>query len=726
MTIRHLSSSWLVRVIGILSLATLLVPLFVADSLFFPYITGKAIAFRALTALAVIFWAGLIWREPTLMPKRSIWLAALGVFIGVLTLSTFTSIDWYRSFWSNYERMEGLVTFLYLGAWALVLSTVFRLEVFRRWFWTTMLFVSGLLVLLAIIDGARAGSFNGAVRLDATLGNPIYLAVYMLFGLGVSAVVALRARSLATRLLLGILALGQLWALYATATRSAILGLIGGLIVAAVIFAWRGRSFPGARRLVIAFLAAVVVLTGGFWLARESSFVQGSPVLSRIVNISLSDATTRHRLMNWDMGWRGFLERPITGWGLENYMVVFSRFYNPELYDAEQWFDRTHNIYIDWLVSAGVLGLAAYLFLLATALYYIWKRPRSIAEVSVLSGLILAYAIHNIFVFDSLTSYMILFAGLAWLVTESSNPNHQEEPLINERGSKIAAVIFGVAAMVSLWWAVIVPWRGAQLLVETLNTGDPVSKLDYFNQAVDWGGPGQVEVREQLIQQSGFLLAAPAALAAEAQTLIDSEMKKEIDRSPTNVRALLFYGSYLRINKRAAEAIPYLERAVELSPTKQMILFELVYALDGAGRKTEALAVARKAYELAPKFRTAAEIYATWLGRTGQQDEARKILASLPVELSENLDLDEVNRQINSFIAAERYDLAASLWQKVVDEHPQNAEYRFRLAAARLLNGEKNKSIEELQAAVKIEPRLSKQVEFLISEIRAGRNPISK
>ncbi len=719
------------KIVCILLAAVFFVPLLVSGNLFFPYITGKALVFRTLVELAAVVWICLLWCSPKFRPRASAWLWSLGAFLSVLGLSTLFSVDPFRSFWSNYERMEGLVTFLHLGAYALMLSSVYQTS--RAWaaFWTTHLVASVLVVFAALGETFKlAEEGQGFVRLDATLGNPIYLAVYLLLSLGVAAIFFLRTRGGWSRMGLGVLSLGYVWALYGTATRSALLGLAGGLVIGTMIFVWRGAAYPRARRFALIAVVALVAVAGLFWLGKDSSFVRSNPVLARVAEISLQDATTRHRLMNWQMALEGFKERPILGWGLENYLVVFSKFYNPNLYDAEQWFDRTHNIFLDWLVSAGVLGLLSYLSLFVVALWYVWHSSilHNVAERSVITGLVVAYLIHNVFVFDNLTSYVIFFAGLAWLAGRDASSSPKNIDLTKlERIWRLGLALAIPLILVAGYFSVIVPWRGASALVKTLQTSDPVQKLSYFDRALAWGGPGRTEAREQLLQQSSSLLrAAVASSSLTARELIDQESRAEIFASPTNVRPVLFYGSYLRFHDRVVEALPYLLKAQELSPTKQNILFELVEAYGDLKQPDKALAVAREAYELAPKFRTAAEIYATWLGRTGQTAEARKILAALPVELSENLDLDEVNRQINSFIATERYDLAAALWQKVVDEHPQNAEYRFRLAAARLLNGEKNKSIEELQAAVKIEPRLSKQVEFLISEIRAGRNPISK
>ena len=67
--------------------------------------------------------------------------------------------------------------------------------------------------------------------------------------------------------------------------------------------------------------------------------------------------------MIWNISWQGVKERPILGWGQDNFSFVFTKYYNPQMYAQEPWFDRSHNVFLDWLVAAGVVGLIAYLYL---------------------------------------------------------------------------------------------------------------------------------------------------------------------------------------------------------------------------------------------------------------------------------------------------------------------------------------------------------------------------
>jgi O-antigen ligase len=110
-------------------------------------------------------------------------------------------------------------------------------------------------------------------------------------------------------------------------------------------------------------IVALIVVAGGLWLARDTAFVRSIEPLARLTSITYSEGTIMSRFMNISMAWEGFKERPILGWGQENYAAVFDKNYNPAMYAQEPWFDRTHNVILDWLIAGGILGLLAYLSL---------------------------------------------------------------------------------------------------------------------------------------------------------------------------------------------------------------------------------------------------------------------------------------------------------------------------------------------------------------------------
>src|SRR3990167_7882880 len=162
-----------------------LIPFFIAQSLFFPFITGKNFAFRILIEVATAGWLALALLYPSYRPRRSWILAAFALFVLVVALADALGAYPFKSFWSNFERMDGWVTLAHLFVYFVVAASILNTEKLWRNFWHVSLGVSVLVALYGLLQLAGIASlnpgFSSAARIDATFGNPIYLAVYMLF-----------------------------------------------------------------------------------------------------------------------------------------------------------------------------------------------------------------------------------------------------------------------------------------------------------------------------------------------------------------------------------------------------------------------------------------------------------------------------------------------------------------------------------------------------------------
>src|ERR1019366_9125293 len=150
----------------------------------------------------------------------------------------------------------------------------------------------------------------------------------------------------------------------------------------------------------------------------------------------------------------------VVGWGQEGFNYVFNKYYEPSLYHQEQWFDRAHNAFIDWLTAGGVPAFLLYLSLFGSAVVLLWKsselsRPERIALTAVLVG----YAVHNLFVFDNLYSYIYFFALLALIDSQVSRPIEPLEntPELSSADGLVVALPIAAVTLFALIWFVNVP-----------------------------------------------------------------------------------------------------------------------------------------------------------------------------------------------------------------------------------------------------------------------------
>lgn len=672
--------SWVV-VSGIFLL--LVTPLIVSRSLLFPFITGKAFFFRIVIEIIFFLWVLLIWRDPSLRPRRS-WLL-LGV-VGLIVVSALATIfgqNPYHSFWSNFERMDGLISYLHLLAYFLVIVGMFRTEKIWQWFFHLSIGVSLIVTMYSFAQIAGAVPISQG-RLDSTLGNAIYLAVYMLFHIFLTTFLLLKNwRHFWLRFVYGVIIILQTFILYKTATRGAILGFLIGVVVSILLIMIKKWSDRRIRMATLGAVAILVLLLGGFWLSRRSDFVTKSPVLSRFANISLTDTTTDSRLTIWQMSLRGFREHPILGWGPENYNLVFNKYFEPKLWRQEQWFDRSHNIFLDWMIDAGALGLLSYLSLFVAAIYYLWRSQQTTIIKSLFTGLLVAYLVNNIFAFDNLTSYLLFFSFLAYLhfcyfVGDS---------LIAGKPSGVSSWdtnhTVGVIILVSLLSGSLYYFNfrsisaGATLIQAISSAGSGIQpenvvsrRLTLFKKVFATNTFVRREATEQLFGQVTDIVGNPSVSEAtkqEAVNLTVGEMKKEIELSPQDARPHLLLGSVLVNIGKFPDALPFLIRANELSPKKQTIRFQLASTYLNIGEKDKALEIAEETFRLDEKFPEARKLYALIALYSNDIKLANTILdpfvTSSPSEL-----LDE--RLVQAYGFARDANSLGALWQKVAQNDP--------------------------------------------------------
>ncbi len=613
-----------------------LLPLLVVSDLLFPFIAGKGFFFRILVELIFAAWLLLALRDYNYRPRRSPLMLAGGIFLLILILATVFGVDPLKSFWSNFERMEGLSLYLHLAAYFLVLTSMLKTLRGWRYFFFTSLGVSVVVSIHSV--GQLLGLYNihqGGARIDANFGNATYLAVYLLFHLFLSAWLwtTTKSKNYYTGVALAVLGVVQLFLLYHTATRGAIIGLILGVVVSALIIGW--RSDARARKIALTVPLVILLGVGIFYSIRNTELVQKSPVLERFANMSLSEGTVQSRFLIWRLSLSGVGENPILGWGPENYNIVFNKYYDPALWTNEQWFDRSHNIYLDWLIHAGLLGLIGYLSIFVLALLNLFKLikrdPSQLWPGSILVGLLVAYMVHNFFVFDNLVSYFLFLSVLGYIhylnLKEEVAPHSHWE--VGSRGSIISAVAIVVVLIITFNIINIRPIKMGTAIIDALSPLPPEVpaeeavniKGNLFMEAVSGSYLGRAEAREQLMQWSTVVVTEQAVKEEQKMALLQftaSQLDLQTTVSPLDARPHLFLGNFLLSFGNYKEAVVYLNRALELSPQKHAVLFALGWAELKSGQVEQGLARLKATAEMSPDYPAAVETYRLGLKEVGR------------------------------------------------------------------------------------------------------------
>lgn len=457
---------WAVR-LGLM--AVLLVPLVVTTSTYFPYVVGKAIFARVIIEITFAFWLILVLYFSRYRPSRSWVLIAFGAWLVVSLIAGLTGVSFTRSFWSTYERMQGIYDLAHWFVFVMMAASVFRSV--RDW--QVPLTVN--LVIGAIVSGlGLAHHFDvysmdilgSSQRIESTLGNATYVGAYTMVNamIGVGLVVysflrpeiepsvEVRRRSTRRRqrrveeqggwsldltTWLRILWIAgvviNLWALWLTGTRGAIVGMGAGAVAFGVVYlAWGNmRAIRWAAFGVI--LAAV--LSVGLVLVMKTTTVldplqESSTTLRRLASIGLDDNSSRGRLVAVQAGLEGFQDRPVLGWGPENFLIAWGRYFDVDSGITER-FDQAHSKVFEELTTKGILGLTTYMLIwvaMAAVLLASFRRRTGWHQVfmAVIGATAVAYFVQNLFLFDTTTTTLLFALLVAFLAAEEGQLSAQD------------------------------------------------------------------------------------------------------------------------------------------------------------------------------------------------------------------------------------------------------------------------------------------------------------
>jgi O-antigen ligase/tetratricopeptide (TPR) repeat protein len=717
-----------IRWIVIVALFTIpFLPLYVSNDLFFPFITGKNFAFRILVEIALAAWAVLALMDRRYRPRFSWTLAIFGGLVLWTFVANLLGVNPHKAFWSNFERMDGWVMLAHVFALFLVAGSVLTVEkLWRRW-WLFFVSVAAVVCGYGLIQlSGGAEIHQGGLRLDATFGNAIYLAVYLMFSMVIAAWLAVVSKGWVRYSLIAFIPLAGI-ILFFTGSRGPMLGLAAGTVSAAVLWMflsrkdWKSGSASIGLKVAAGTLAVIVVLGGTLFLARDTAFVANDPILARAASVFSLNQELKVRSTIWGIALKGVAEDPITGWGQEGFNQVFNKYYEPSLYQQESWFDRAHNMYIDWLVAGGVPALLLFLALLISGGLALLRAPGyARAERVLLIGALVAYAVQALVVFDNLFSYVPLVLLLAIAHGAGARPLRTLEELPelrSESGVAMAAAGIGLIALVTVWTVNVPSIAAANHLVYALSPAPRGAEqnLSLFKQALADGSFGSQEIREQIVSFATSVVsdeAAPDALKVQFVNFAIDEMGKEIALSPNDARLRVQYAGAFDSAGEGERSLEQLDAALALSPKKQAIILNRGFKLYELGRPEEARAAFAHAYELDPSFDQVAEAAAAGYIVSGDIAGGKALLVEAVGTTTP--DNDSV---FFAYYQAKQWKELVGVAQAQVAASDGSAKSRYRLAQSYAAARRFDEARAEILATIAAHPEARAEGEALLKQI---------
>ena len=358
-------------------------PLIVDGNYFFPFIVPKTMIFRIIAEVIFLAFLGLAVAKKEYRPKINLISILFFLYIVTVFVSSFLADTFYFSFWSNNERSEGLILLIHLFAYLFVLSGFLRK--LKDWLFIFEVSFFGSLLVSLMGLGQYLGlswviASSGGTRITATIGNAGYVAGYLIFNIffGLLLIFFRKNNNLKLYYIFGIFL--QIFIVFNTLTRGGILSLILSLMIFIGYLAFfKFRSNKIVRNSGIILLLLLIIFTSLVFLNKQADWVYNNNALRRVANISISDTTAENRLVTWQGAYEGFKDKPLLGYGYENFYQVFDKNFNSVIYrkaGSVVWFDRAHNMIFDRLITGGLIGLLLYLSLLFTPLFFLWRHFR--------------------------------------------------------------------------------------------------------------------------------------------------------------------------------------------------------------------------------------------------------------------------------------------------------------------------------------------------------------
>ena len=741
---QNLSSGWLLSLIKYGLFASLFMPLIIGSKFIFPYIFPKQAFFQIVIEIIFALYLYLIFIDPCYRPRSSwLWRGVL-IYFGVMVLSAIFGVNAYHSFWSNYERMAGVISVMHYVGFLFLAANIFKIK--EEWysFFNVSIIASFIEALYGL--GQMAGMFtsSGGMRFDGTIGNASFLAGYMLINAFFALWLFLEKKSVAWRLFYGLVIVVNLFVMYETQTRGAALAFLAGLFILFLFFIFARQKdlaqLPFARperikKYAVGIFVFLSLIGGMIWLNRDSAFVKSSPTLNRVTHINIKEATAQTRLLAWQMSWQGFLERPIFGWGPENYNVVFNKFYDPHLYPVESWFDRSHNAYFDILVHTGILGLTAYLFCVVLAFWFLWqawkKEKIKYFEMAIFMVILVAYGIQNIFLFDTQVTLLLSYFILSFIVFLSFKTK-ENDPLAKPiKPNFLFIALLTLTAFFSCYAFNLKPASASLTGIEALSylqRGQTAEAVTKFKDAYAIGTFGLPEIagRAQdaataILRQAGISNNLPPENKEMLSVAIDG-LKKSLEKEPQNVRFMMMLGTLYLIAVQQdpsylSQSDLIIQEALKLSPTRQELYFTLGQIRLYQGRNAEVLPLFQKAIDLNDRVMISHWNYGIMAISVGEKEAGEREIKKA-IELGHSYQANDIQQLISIYTRIKDYPKVISLYEEwIALPSPKSAQPYAGLAALYAQLGEKQKAKEAALAAAAIDPSYQAETEEFIKSL---------
>ena len=741
-------------------LLILALPLLSLPPWFAPPDWGKTIVFRIILSVLIFFflYQASKNKERLIVPQKAktglyLFLALLGIYF----LATIFSLDTNFSLWGSPYRGGGFVNFAFYIIFALLAFFVLKKEDWQK-IWDFAILTGALVSVVAIFQWQ--GWFADIVvtyanRPPSTLGNPIMLALYLLLLSFLALSFGIKADRLYKKLLYFSVFALFVFAILLTYSRAAYLGLTVGLVYFFFFYPLKRRAFSLALKLTLltiiaaGSLAVYYINTG----PELPEFIQENRTLRGMVSrLSWERAVQNPRVSGWKVGWQALKDRPLLGYGPENFAIGFDRHYDPSLpgigkradVSTESWWDRAHNLVLDIAVTAGIPALIIFLALIFVIFWQLQKVKRITKQehrsawlaAHAIQAAFIGYLIANFFSFDAFSIYLILFLLVSYSLylissLEKSSPAVKQAKIRMPGHRKLwLAVIF----VLLIWFIFSFNLKPLQINKE-VNVALYEAENNHCEQAISR--------MENLLPQKTFLGAhlrleyadilakckdQMRELGLEIVKKGASVMREAVELRPYHSSNYVVLGSFLNswieheadektLKDLKKEADVVFETAQELSPKRQDFLVELIKNNIITGQYEKAEENAQKCIALNETFRECWWFLALSNIYLDQEEEAEKNIEEAKKRGYPVKSEDSLLMLATAYVKKENYPQLKDIYRQLTEIYPDNANYHASLAIVYRELGEFENARKAIKKALELAPGLKEEIEEFLRQL---------
>ncbi len=452
-------------------------PLYFSTNHWFSFNSPKtlAISFGVLSMTILYAWGVIVSKKFSI--KVTPLHIVLGVFLVILTISSILGVDAHNSFFGTFSFPTNLIFIYIVSLFAIFIGFLIHRD---KQFLPKIILTSFLSsIIVAFFSYTGTSIFKIFTDYSSTIGNSSYAGAYLLFNICFGIGLFSYYKKCWKKILIAISTLFIIFCplffnidifsgkialsdilhnplLLAGVANGAALGVIFSIIIIACFYLLLSCKKPIKIIGVVLFLGFLLgtVYTGYIFL---------NPT-SKIHNI-YSEVKGDNRFIAWDIAERGLMDRPLLGSGFNNFYYTYQKYFRADIYKEDiEFFLQPHNVVFEYASNNGILGLVSFLSLLFFTFLALFKYREDedgeyrMFRISII-GILFGYFIQNLFGFDTVTSYLMLFLVVGIAIGLSYKNRDIAFTDKSEIIKKIISVIIILGSLVSIVLFVVLPWK---------------------------------------------------------------------------------------------------------------------------------------------------------------------------------------------------------------------------------------------------------------------------